>query len=48
MGTGVEGFAVPALDMLRGDGLTVSPEQTAAKVPLAGLTGVADARAVRS
>jgi hypothetical protein len=35
------------LDMLRGDGLTVSPEQTAAKVPLAGLMGVADVRVVR-
>lgn len=35
------------LDMLRGDGLTVSPEQSAAKVPLAGLMGVADVRIVR-
>lgn len=36
------------LDIVRGDGLTVSPDQTAAQVPLAGLTGVSEVRVVRS
>ncbi|MFJ2893488.1 cytochrome P450 [Streptomyces sp. NPDC087218] len=36
------------LDRLRADGLTVSPEQTTAKVPLAGLMGVCDVRVVRA
>ncbi|MFF9347682.1 cytochrome P450 [Streptomyces sp. NPDC014734] len=35
------------LDMLRGGGLTVSPEQTSARVPLAGLMGVCEVRVVR-
>ena len=34
------------LDMLRNDGLTVSPEQTSAEVPLAGLLGVAEVKVV--
>ncbi|MCF3124447.1 cytochrome P450 [Streptomyces arenae] len=36
------------LDMLRGAGMTVSPRQTTAKVPLAGLLGVDKVRLVRS
>lgn len=40
-------LAETLLDLLRRDGLTVSPEQTAAEVPLAGLMGVSGVRVVR-
>jgi cytochrome P450 len=41
-------LAEPLLDLVRGSGLTVDPDQRTGRVPLLGLLGVEDVRLVRA